>query len=309
MADLKPLPTVPVRPVASARPRGRRIWSWSAALLLLPATAFVIAFFVVPLVLLFIVSLRAVDQFNDILPGHLTLTQYRMVLTQSYFWETLLHSAELGLMVTAACLVLAFPVAHSLVFTRSRALRALLYAIVVSPLLTSAVVRSFGWIIILAANGPIAKFVVGVGLTSQPPHLLYTESATLIAMIQVLLPFAVLPLTAALATMDPNLLRASAVFGAGPIRTLRDVWIPVNLSGFLTAALLVYSITIGLYVTPLLVGGSTQSLGAISAYVQATSLFDLPLSAALSLLLVLIALIGAALMTWAYRIWEKHAYG
>lgn len=272
-------------------------------LLVGPGLAFLSMFFFVPIGLLFARSLHRVDFYNRPLSG-ISLHQYTTAFGDPYYSQSLVHTFYMAIEAATACVVLAYPAAYALANARSRVMRSILYTIIVSPLLTSVVVRTFGWIVLLSSNGPINHVLTGSGLVSKPVRMLYTYPATLIAVIQVLLPFAVLPLASALSAMSPDLRRASAVLGARRDQTFARVVFPILVPAFTTAFLLVFSIAVGLYVTPLLVGGNSQPLAAIRVYLEALQLANIPASAALSFILLglsLVVVAGIALLTRRYE--------
>jgi ABC-type spermidine/putrescine transport system permease subunit I len=132
----------------------------------------------------------------------------------------------IAVVVTVVALVIAFPIAFAL--TRlPRAWRALVFACVLLPLWISVLVRTFSWMLLLERNGPINRFIVAAGLRDQPLSILFNTTAVLIGMVHVLLPYAVLPIYAALVRIDPALLRASEGLGASPATTFRRCCFPV----------------------------------------------------------------------------------
>ena len=283
----------------------RRLKLW---LLFGPAIAFLIVFFVTPTALLLSSSFHDTDAYGYALPG-LSLGEYRTIATTPYLANSIFATAVMALEVMALCLLLGYPVAYSLVHVRSRTLRAILYSIVVSPLLTSVVVRTYGWVVMLAANGPINELLLLTRLTPTPLKLLYTYPATVISVAHVLLPFAILPLAAAISELNPDLSKAAAVLGANRVQTFWHVTLPLSAQGILAAALLAFTVAMGTYITPVVVGGATQPLASIRVYVVALTLYNIPLSAALSVALLLITACVAAAVLWIFRIWERRTYG
>ncbi len=294
------------RQVVESRPGISR--HLASIVLLSPAVIFLVAFFAIPAILLLLGSFHGVDRYLNATPGW-SLTQYRAVLTTPYLYSTLANTTAMAAEVTALCLVLGYPVAYSLVHTRRPLVRAFLYAVVVSPLLTSVVVRTYGWIVILQGNGLLSQLVQDAHLSSNGINLLYTYPATVIAMTHVLLPFAILPLAAAIADVDPNTIRAARALGASRLQALRDVTLPLTGQGIASGGLLTFMVAMGTYITPLLVGGASQPIAATRIYVEAMTLFNLPLASAVSMLLLAITLVVAAAWVYAARVWERHTYG
>lgn len=275
---------------------------------LLPGGLFLLGLFIVPLISTFVLSLRPTDPFYDPLPGFST-QQYVTVFTSNYYLQALIYTARMALIVTAICAVLAFPVAWLLIHARSRAVRTLIMLIVVSPLLTSVVVRSFGWRILLSAEGPINSILQTIGLTGAPLNLLSGKLTVIVVVTHVLLPFAVVTLSTSLSKIDPALLRASSSLGASPARTFATIVLPLAIPGLISGAVLVFSLSMGIYVTPLLVGGANQPLAGLRVYDQALRVFNKPGAAALSFTLFAISLTAIALLNAISRRWERRIHG
>jgi putative spermidine/putrescine transport system permease protein len=289
-------------------PRARRRTRWRGTAYVVPLSVFLLALFVAPLVRLLQLSFRPVDESNAALPGY-TVHQYVRVFTEPFFYEALIRTLLTAVLVTVLCVVLAYPAAYTLAQRRPGLLRTLLFVTVLSPLLTSVVVRSYGWVVLLGANGPVNRALVALGVLDQPAHLLTSYSAVVVSVTHVLLPFAIVPLTTALGGLDRDVLRASRVLGAGPVRTFARVTVPLSLPGALSGALVVFALAMGIYITPLLVGGANQPLAGIRVYDQISTVFDYPVAAALSFVLLLITVLCTTGLGAAFRTWEGRLHG
>ncbi|KAA9158052.1 ABC transporter permease [Amycolatopsis acidicola] len=274
----------------------------------LPALAFLIFLLIVPMVRMLIMSFHPVDQYGAALPGF-TGAQYGRVFGESFFLEALLHSLVVALVVTALCLVLGYAAAYVLAHRRPGVVRTLLLLIVISPLLTSVVVRTYGWSVLLSGNGLVNRVLVGLGLSDQPVNLLGSTGAVIVSVTHVLLPFAIVPLTTALRNIEPNLSRASLSLGAGPARTFWRVTVPLSLPGVAAGVLIVFSLAMGIYITPMLIGGTNQPLAGIRVYDQVSSVFDYPMAAALSFVLLLLTGVCTALFGGGFRLWTRRLNG
>lgn len=273
-----------------------------------PLVVFMALMFLVPLVELFVLSLRPVDEVNTVQPGF-TLGQYERVFTESYFYGALGETLLTAVLVTALCLLLAYPVGYLLARRRAGLTRTLLFVVVISPLLTSVVVRSYGWVVLLAGNGPVNRFLMAIGLLDKPAQLLSSYPAVLVSVTHVLLPFAILPVTTALGALDRDLNKASANLGAGPWRTFWRITVPLSLPGAITGALIVFALAMGIYVTPLLVGGVNQPLAGIRVYDQVQTVFDYPVAAALSFVLLVLTIASTSVLNLVSRRWERAVHG
>lgn len=274
---------------------------------LAPGGVFLLLLFVVPLLSMFVLSFRPVDSFYDVLPGF-TLDHYANVVGTRYFSQTLLYTVRMALIVTVLCAVLAYPVAWLLVRSRSAAWRMVIVLIVISPLLTSVVVRSFGWRVLLSAQGPIRSFLDAVGL-GEGVNLLLGPGTVITVVTHVLLPFAIVTLATSLGRIDDNLLRASASMGASAFRTFSRVVLPLSVPGLLSGAVIVFSLSMGIYVTPMLVGGANQPLAGLRVYDQAMRVFNQPAAAALSIVMFTISLVGIVVLNSLTRAWERRLHG
>jgi len=265
----------------------------AAAALLGPAMALLLVVFVLPSADLFRLSLAWTDPQRSIHPGP-TLVNYQTFATNPYFHRMVWGSVKLTLWVAGLCLVLGYAAAYYMVHVRSRLYRTILYAIVVSPLLISVIVRSYGWVVLLANNGVINGSLTALGLTERPLRMLGTFGSVVVATVHVLLPFMILPIASALQDLDPALERAAQSLGATPAQTFWRVTLPLSLPGVLAGTGLVIALALGIYITPLLVAGPLQPLLAIGIYYVTLNQLDFPLGAALSFVLLAFTLIVIA---------------
>jgi ABC-type spermidine/putrescine transport system permease subunit I len=200
-----------------------------------------------------------------------------------------------ALMVTLVALVLAFPLALALTRLGGRA-KALLFAAVLLPLWISVLVRTFAWMLLLEKNGPVNRLLIGSGMIDQPLALLFNHIGVLIGMVHVLLPYAVLPIYAALVRIDPALLRASEGLGATRFTTFRRVLLPQARGGVATAASFVFLLSLGFFITPALLGGArdiTLSM-LIDGFVEEQLVWPLAGAASVVLLVATLAVLALA---------------
>jgi spermidine/putrescine transport system permease protein len=203
--------------------------------------------------------------------------------------KILLNSFLIALLVTVLTLLIGYPLAYFIAsqppHTRTRWL-----FLVVVPFWTSMLIRTYGWITILRANGLINTVLMKLGLTSQPLELLYTDGASVLGLVYMLLPFMVLPIYTSVEKLDPSLVRAAYDLGARPWRTFRTVVLPLTLPGVAAGSVLVMVPSIGLfYVADLLGGGKTVLIGNLIQR-QFTSARDWPFGSAASVVLTVLTL-------------------
>jgi putative spermidine/putrescine transport system permease protein len=285
--------------------RRSRLLAW---LPLTPGGLFLLALFVVPLFSLLLLSLRPTDAYFDPQPGF-SAAHYAEVLSEKYYRDALAYTVRMALIVTSLCAVVAYPVAWLLVRARSAVLRLVIVLIVVSPLLTSVVVRSFGWRALLAADGPVNRLLVATRLVAGPANLLTGPVTVVVVVTHVLLPFAIVTLSTALSRIDDAYLRASSSLGARPAATFVNVVLPLSVPGLISGAVIVFSLAMGIYVTPLLVGGGNQPLAGLRVYDQALRVFNQPSAAAMSFTLFAISLVAIAVLNAFGHHWERRIHG
>lgn len=276
--------------------------------LVVPPLVFVVVMFAFPLIQLAQLSLRPTDAFNRILGGF-TPENFQRVLTEPYFADSLLFTMVNATIVTIACAVLAFPLSWVIARTTQRWLKVLVFMVVISPMLTSVVVRSYGWRILLSAEGPVNSALLGLGLIEQPLSLLTSRAGSIISIVHVLLPFFVLMLNSSLKSLDESVLRAAHSLGAGAARRFVQVILPLSVPGLVGGGIVVFSLSMGIYVTPLLIGGVNQPLGGLRVYTQVMSSFDYPTAAAMSFVLLAISLVVAGLLGLVQLVWRKRLHG
>lgn len=279
-----------------------------AGALIVPPFVFVVVMFVVPILQLAQLSLRPTDAFNRVLDG-LTLDNLQRVFTEPYFSDALLFTVLNAVIVTVVCAAAAFPLSWVITRTRRRWLKVLVFMVVISPMLTSVVVRSYGWRILLSAEGPINGALQGVGLVDGPLSLLTSRAGSVISIIHVLLPFFVLMLNSSLKALDESVLRAAQSLGAGAARRFLEVIFPLAVPGVIGGAIVVFSLSMGIYVTPLLIGGVNQPIGGLRVYAQVMSSFDYPTAAAMSFVLLIISLVVAGLLGALQAAWGRRTHG
>jgi putative spermidine/putrescine transport system permease protein len=254
--------------------------------LAVPLTIFYALFFLAPLAILIYVSLHTAPDMT-----RFGLTQYAKFLFDPFSLKVLGHTLWIGVEVTALCLLLGLPLAWAYVRAPGW-LQAILMLIVLLPLLTSVVVRTFSWIVILGRQGIVNTTLAAMGLIDAPLRLLYTETGMVVALAQVQMPLMVLPLITALSRLDPNLLDASAALGAGSWRTFRKVVMPLVLPGMIAGCLLTYAAAITAFITQSLVGGGQMLFMPMYIYQQSSALNNWPFAAAISIIF-LVAVLGA----------------
>src|SRR5690606_21219228 len=211
-----------------------------------------IVFFVVPTVLVVLLSFRKRGTLGEILPEY-TLEHYRR-LADPLYMGILLDSLIVAAAVTLLCLVLGYPLAYHISRQSRRRQRVWLF-LVILPFMINFLIRSYAWVILLRAQGVVNTALMKLGLISQPLPLLYNDGAVLLGMVYGLLPFMVLPVYISLERLDRRKLEAAYDLGATPLRAFRHVTLPLTMPGVLTGATLVFVSSAGMFVVPEVMGG------------------------------------------------------
>jgi putative spermidine/putrescine transport system permease protein len=258
---------------------------WAEWQLVLPLALFFTVFVFGPLALLGVIS-----TFNE--PAMTThgLAQYEKFFGDRFNLSILATTLWLALRTTLLAILIGYPLAY--LFTQSSPrLQRILILIIVMPLLTSAVVRTFAWIVILGRQGIINNTLMAVGLTDRPLTLLYTPMAVVVALAQIELPLMVLPIITALSKIDPNLAQASEALGARKWRTFFWIILPLSMPGLVAGCMLVFAAASSAFVVHTLVGGGQNIFMPLYIYQQGIQANNYPFAATIALVLLVSVLV------------------
>lgn len=210
-------------------------------------------------------------------------------------WRTVL----VALATTGLSLLLAFPTAYFI--ARYRGNRNRLLVLIILPWLVSVVVRTYGWVVILGPRGLINGSLQWLGLMDSPLPLMFNAFGVVLGLVHVLCPFMIVAILASLLRIDPAVEEASMSLGARPWATFWRVLLPLSLPGILTGTILVWLMSIGAIVTPLMLGGMRDALIGTEIFEQVMHFFDYRRAAALSVVLLLVGLAGVLPLQWLER--------
>ncbi len=262
-----------------------------AAVLIAPPLAWLGIVYLGSLAALLLQSFYSIDEFSGVIVPEFTLKSYAELLRPANF-DIIVRTVTMAAAVTLASAVIAFPIAYFAArYARGR-LKALFYLAIMLPLWSSYLVRVYAWKLILAKEGVIGWAAAATGTTpaldwllSLPviggPSLSVSYIGTFIVFVYLWLPFMILPLQAALERVPKSYLEASADLGARPSQTFRTVVLPLAMPGLAAGSIFTFSLTLGDYITPQVVGTSTYFLGQV-VYVQQGTAGNIPLAAAFS---------------------------
>lgn len=263
-----------------------------------------IAALLLPLVVLVAVGVgiplgRAVT--NSLFGGDRFAEPYRVLASDHVFWRVLIRTIAVAGIVSATCLLIAYPTAE-FIYRASPKIRPVLLALVVVPLWTSTIARVYGWVGVFVRDGVIDRVasVFGAG----PLHLLYTRTSVTVGMIHASLPLMLLVAYAAVRRYDDRLTMASLSLGAGRLRTLVRVKLPVLGPLLISGTVGVFILALGFFEVPALLGGPDSQMISNLIYQQAAQRFDIGRAQAMSVifLVVTLAVLGlAGLCGWTFR--------
>jgi len=255
-------------------------------LLLLPPVGWMLLVYVASLFLLLITAFWAIDTFTTQIVQVWNLDNFQKIATDPTYLHIISRTVGIAAAVTATDIVLAFPLAYYMARVASRRVQTLLFAAILLPLWASYLARLYAWILILNHSGVLNWSLQLVGL--PPANIGYTSVAMWIVFSYIWLPFMIIPTYAALERVPESLLEAAADLGAKRWRTVRDVVLPLVVPGIAAGSIFTFSLTLGDYITPILVGGgSSQFIGNV-VYSNIGIANNVPFAAALSMVPVAI---------------------
>lgn len=256
--------------------------------LIAPPSAWLLFFFMVPLAIMLLYTVKE-SSFGPMFP--ITWEHYRTFFQTPSFFFLLLDSSWLALLTAIISILLAYPVAYYLIFYTG-ARRVMLLTLLILPAWTSFLLRVLAWKVILGSNGLLNQVLISTGLIEHGvPLLLYSKAAVVITLVYVWIPFAALPIFAAMERIDPRLHEAAQDLGASPGQTFWRVTLPLSMPGVASAFFFVFIPTLGEWVTPTLVGGVSGIMYGNLIQDQFARALNWPLGALMSM--VLLVLVGA----------------
>lgn len=227
---------------------------------------------------------------TSVLEPELGIGNYLRFFTTEGYARLAFQTVEIAAIATVVAFVLGYPAAYIMTYGRTRLLRRLVLFSLLASQLSSVLTRTFAWQVILGGEGPLGK-VIGTSL-------LFTKTASIVGLTQVLLPFMALPLATVMSKINRNTTASSKTLGAGPAQTFGRVFVPMTISGIVMATVLVFTYSVGSFATPAILGGLKGSMLAVSIQKALNRAGDGPFAATLSVVLVVIV----ALILIIYRL-------
>jgi putative spermidine/putrescine transport system permease protein len=233
-----------------------KAWRDPVALLAMPAVAYLLLLYALPLAWLLLKSVIG--------PGGLTLAPYADFFGDPFNWRVVWNTLRVALWVTLVCLAIGYPAAFALARAGAALQIAMLVAIIL-PLSVGVVVKAFAWQIVLRRDGVVSQVLVAIGVWDEPQRLLFTEAGLVLGAANVFLPFMILPIYSVVKLIDPRLLEAGATLGAAPLYRFVKILLPLTLPGVVSGIAFVFSMSVSMYVIPsLLIGDRFQTLSTLT---------------------------------------------
>jgi putative spermidine/putrescine transport system permease protein len=249
-----------------------------------PALVVICVLLVVPLAGMFYNSVNQYDVFKGSIAGF-TLEHYRRFVSDPFFSLILLRTIRISALTTLACLLIGYPIAYYFVFY-ARLMRTPILIGLLSPLFVSALVRTYGWLILLGRGGTLDLTLQNLGLSTRPTTILQTEAAVVLGMTHLFLAFMVLAIVAALQNIDRTLFRAAQISGAPPSQVFWRVTWPLSVPGVLAGSVLVFSLSAGAFITPAIMGGLRVRVMSFAIWEQVSVLHNYAFGSVLAVVLL-----------------------
>jgi putative spermidine/putrescine transport system permease protein len=259
-----------------AKSNSSRVNGW--AVLIVPGTAFLLAFFFFPVVQVAIRSLTDPSPANYL---DVRSTLYVTVLGTTF---------RIAFVVTVTCLLLAYPYAY-VMYRAPRAVAAVMTVVVLLPFLSSILVRTYAWTVLLQDVGVINSLLRDAGLIDRPLGLMRNTLGVVIGLTHVLLPFMVFPIYSVMRRIDPELSTAASSLGAAPFKSFCRVFLPLSLRGVFAGCLLVFISALGSFITPALLGSPRNTMIGQLIVLQVNELFEFGIASALAITVLVVTLV------------------
>lgn len=255
----------------------------SLILLMAPFALWILLLIVLPQLGIGYVSLR-----EKVGPGQFTFGfgNYMDFLGEPIYWNTLLRTAWMSILVTILALLVGFPVAYYIAKIARQRSRAALFLLCLIPLWVSDLVRAFGWIVLLRETGLVSGVLQWAGLISGPVELLYNDVTVVIGLVYTVVLFMIVPLVSTLDGMDDDLLEAGYNLGGSRFTVFRRIIVPYAMPGIVAGCIITFMLTAGSYLTPILLGGKNSSWFTEQIYNQFITRYNWEAGATFGVLLL-----------------------
>ncbi|AAP08270.1 MULTISPECIES: spermidine/putrescine ABC transporter permease PotB [Bacillus] len=275
-------------------------------LLALPTVAWLLIFFLIPLVFVLGFAFMQRGAYGTV-EMQFTLENISRVFDPLYL-GTLWETVKIAVITTVICLLIGYPFAYTITIV-DRKYRSILLLLATIPFWINFLVRSYAWIVILRSQGLVNTLLLKLGIISEPLNLLYNTPSVILGMVYSLLPFMILPVYAAIEQLDKRKLEAAYDLGATPIKAFWNITVPMTMSGIATGSILVFVSSIGMFVVSDVMGGSKVALIGNVIQNQFLGARDWPFGSALSIIVVLFSVLLIYLYYRATKVYKYNENG
>lgn len=263
--------------------QNKRLFAYA---LMLPCAAFITLFLLIPMFATFISTVTGTGAFS--------LDGYWQTLADTYFQQVFWRTIRLSLTTVAICILLGFPAAYFV--ARIARKKSVFIAMTLFPLMTSPVVRSFSWMVLLGKKGTANTLLQSLGIISSPVSMLYNEFSIVVGLVQLFLPLMIISTVGVMENIDEDLMLASNSLGASRTTSFWRIMFPLSVPGLITGSVLVFCGSLTAYTTPQLLGGSDTRMLATLIYQDGLSLNDWTAASVVAIVMIVIAVIATLLI-------------
>lgn len=263
--------------------QNKRLFAYA---LMLPCAVFITLFLLIPMFATFLSTVTGTGAFS--------LDGYWQTLTDTYFQQVFWRTIRLSLITVAICILLGFPAAYYVARVAKK--KSLFIAMTLFPLMTSPVVRSFSWMVLLGKKGTANTLLQSLGIISSPVSMLYNEFSIVVGLVQLFLPLMIISTVGVMENIDEDLMLASNSLGASRTTSFWRIMFPLSVPGLITGSVLVFCGSLTAYTTPQLLGGSDTRMLATLIYQDGLSLNDWTAASVVAIIMIVIAVIATLLI-------------
>lgn len=263
--------------------QNKRLFAYA---LMLPCAVFITLFLLIPMFATFLSTVTGTGAFS--------LDGYWQTLADTYFQQVFWRTIRLSLITVAICILLGFPAAYYVARVAKK--KSLFIAMTLFPLMTSPVVRSFSWMVLLGKKGTANTLLQSLGIISSPIPMLYNEFSIVVGLVQLFLPLMIISTVGVMENIDEDLMLASNSLGASRTTSFWRIMFPLSVPGLITGSVLVFCGSLTAYTTPQLLGGSDSRMLATLIYQDGLSLNDWTAASVVAIIMIVIAVIATLLI-------------
>jgi putative spermidine/putrescine transport system permease protein len=263
--------------------QNKRLFAYA---LMLPCAVFITLFLLIPMFATFLSTVTGTGAFS--------LDGYWQTLTDTYFQQVFWRTIRLSLITVAICILLGFPAAYYVARVAKK--KSLFIAMTLFPLMTSPVVRSFSWMVLLGKKGTANTLLQSLGIISSPIPMLYNEFSIVVGLVQLFLPLMIISTVGVMENIDEDLMLASNSLGASRTTSFWRIMFPLSVPGLITGSVLVFCGSLTAYTTPQLLGGSDTRMLATLIYQDGLSLNDWTAASVVAIIMIVIAVVATLLI-------------